>query len=233
MRLLLILLVFGNLLAFIVAGGWLGASHSVPGDDAAHQPLSPDRIRLVSRGEPPVVVSPAVPVKEEVVCYDWSGLTAEQVKAGRAAAEGRGLTITVKEQAVSKSEWWLHVPPMSGGKVAAEKKVNEFKSLGVKSARVEAVEEGARFAVTLGVFATEAEASKVLAGLRQKGVRSAVLSERALGEATEAWSVRGTAGALEALGQALGTSPAIACEVAATAVPVVVPAAAVAQNPKP
>lgn len=212
MRLLVILFVFGNLLAFVVSGGWLGTSKPLPGDDAAHQPLSPDRIRLVSRGDPPPVVRPEAQTKEELACREWSGLTAEQVKAGHVAAEGRGLSIAVKEQAPGKTEWWLHVPPLPGGHVAAERKVAEFKALGVKSARVEAPDDGARFAVTLGVFTTESEAAKALGGLRQKGVRSATLVERSVSAVSESWIVRGAAGALDALGQALGSAVANACE---------------------
>ena len=77
-RSLIIILVLANLLVFAMSAGWLGSTGATGATSVdaveAHRPLSPDRIRIVSRGEPPPIVE--LPKQ----CMEWIELKPQGAK---------------------------------------------------------------------------------------------------------------------------------------------------------
>ena len=174
MRSFVFLLVLGNILIFALSAGWFGGgagdgAAAMPAENSeAHVPLSPDRIKIVSRGEPPPI--PEQPKQ----CLDWRNLPAPQVAALEKLAAGNKLLSLIREETQAASaSYWAYIPAPTGGKAASEKKALELKTMGVKSYQL--VQEGVAdlWAISLGVFDSEQAAAEALAAFKKAGVRSA------------------------------------------------------------
>lgn len=167
-RSLVFLLVFGNIIVFALSAGWFGGGATPSSPVAGHQPLSPERIRIVSRGEPP----PLVPKLRQ--CIEWRELAGGQAAAiEKLAAAHKDLALEREETRAASRSHRVFIPVAKGGKTAGEKKVAELKTLGVKNFRL--VEDGAddAWAVVLGTYDSELKARDALAAFRKSGVRSA------------------------------------------------------------
>jgi hypothetical protein len=75
------------------------------------------------------------------------------------------------------NSWLVYIPPQ-GGKEGADRKAAELRALGVTSFYVMQGESPLRWALSLGVFKTEAGAQTLLAQLNKQGVRSARVAPR-------------------------------------------------------
>ncbi|HEV7817116.1 MAG TPA: SPOR domain-containing protein [Janthinobacterium sp.] len=75
------------------------------------------------------------------------------------------------------SSYIVHIPPQ-GSKEGADKKTAELKQLGVTNYFVISDNTALRWAISLGVFKTEAAAQTLLASLLKQGVHSARVSPR-------------------------------------------------------
>lgn len=75
------------------------------------------------------------------------------------------------------SSYLVYVPPQ-GGKEGADRKAAELRGLGVTSLYVMQGESPLKWALSLGVFKTEAGAQTLLAQLNKQGVRSARVAPR-------------------------------------------------------
>lgn len=175
-RSLIIILVFANLLVFAMSAGWLGSTGATGATSVdaveAHRPLSPDRIRIVSRGEPPPIVE--LPKQ----CMEWIELgPAKLAQLEKLAASNKLLNLLREETQAAEIEQRVFIPLPTGGKPAAEKKAAELKKLGVKNFQLER-EGNDKWTVLLGVYGTEAEADAGLAAIQKFGVRSAVRGPR-------------------------------------------------------
>lgn len=167
-RSLVFLLVFSNLIMFALSAGWFGGGATPAAPVPGHQALSPERIRIVSRGEPP----PLLPKVRQ--CVEWKGLAGSQAAAiERAAANHKDLALVREETQAASRSYWVYIPIAKGGRAAGEKKAAELKPLGVKSYRL--VEDGAdgSWAISLGTYDSEAKARDALAAFKKSGVRSA------------------------------------------------------------
>lgn len=166
-RALVFLLVFGNIIVFALSAGWFGGAMP-SGPVAGHQPLSPERIRIVSRGEPP----PLVPKPRQ--CLEWTALAGAQAAAiEKAVAARQELALVREETRAATRSHRVFIPVPKGGKPAGEKKAAELKTLGVKNYRL--VEDGTNgaWAVVLGTYDSELKARDALAAFKKSGVRSA------------------------------------------------------------
>lgn len=167
-RSLVILLVFGNIIVFALSAGWFGDAATPSNPVVGHRPLSPERIRIVSRGEPP----PLLPKLRQ--CIEWKDLAPPQANAiERVAAGHKDLALVREETLAASRNYWVYIPVAKGGRAAAEKKAAELKALGVKSFRL--VQDGAdgAWAVSLGVYDSEAKSREAHAAFKKSGVRSA------------------------------------------------------------
>lgn len=170
LRVLVFLLVFGNILLFALAGGWLGGDNGNAGEGESRQPLSPDRIKIVARGDPPPL--PAPPVR----CLVWNDIPAGQIADVEAlAAQHKSLRVSAEKTQEASERFRVYIPPLNGGKTAADKKVAELKSLGIKGFQLEAAPGGDRWGILFGVFDDEASAKNTLDELKKAGVRSAAV----------------------------------------------------------
>jgi hypothetical protein len=77
--------------------------------------------------------------------------------------------------------YMVHIPPQ-GSKAAADKKAQELRDLGVTNFFIIKDSARMRWGISLGVFKSEVLAKKHLANLRKKGVRSARIVARSVGE---------------------------------------------------
>jgi len=80
-------------------------------------------------------------------------------------------------QAQDVNSWLVHIPPQ-GSKEAADRKAGELRGLGVSDFYVIQGDTPLRYAISLGLFKTEAGAQALVAQLAKQGVRSARIAPR-------------------------------------------------------
>lgn len=198
MRLLVFLLVLANVLFYAFSEGYFGRSESPDAHRIAQQ-LTPERIKIVARGEqpatPPAPVAapvpapeakPAAPAVPEPVptpvvnaCSRWDLLPASD--ADRLAAlvtqKFPGFKVVRRIDPGEGNGWWVFIPPLPD-KAATEKKAGELRALGITDYFIIQEAGVSRFAISLGVFSTEKGGQDRLADVKEQGVRSARLSLR-------------------------------------------------------
>lgn len=219
MKALVFVLVLANLLFYAFSTGLIGTADVDEGVRLAQQ-VQPERIKIVARGEPPApAVAPAAvaepgpaPATEEEVpaaapasqaCLLWETLSLAEAERVSRVLGGGFDDFTAVRQATGGdgSGWWVHIPPLAN-KLAAEKKAQELKTLGVSEYFV-VLDGPVRHAISLGVFSSEKGGKERLAELQAQGVRSARLGIRPDKEGNLRLELRGPAGRLEALQAAL------------------------------
>lgn len=210
MRTLVFLLVLANLLFYAFSHGLFGAE--APLETASTQEISPQQVRILSRGEPPdanaaaektdtapataeadtnsaanaATPEPALAAKLDPVCLEWPGLPDAEKQALRQLAQTKFPAFVWKETPPPTHGWWVYIPPQAS-RAAADKKASELKALGIKDYFI--VQEGTqRNALSLGIFSSEKSAGEHLASLRAQGVRSAMLAPRP--DKNDAFTVR-------------------------------------------
>lgn len=182
MRWIFALLLLGNMAFF--------AAMQLPRDKASsdtmanHAPYLAERIRLITEDETPApaLSQPAPAPAAQQLCLEW-GLFADQELAHAKAAlkqlELGDSDISVRSATPKTSTWWVYIPPLKT-KQDANKKVEELKGLGIQDSFVMQDNNKWRYAVSLGVFSTEAAANKYLTQIREKNVQSAKAAPRNL-----------------------------------------------------
>lgn len=190
MKALVFVLVLGNLLFYAFSAGLFGRAEN-PDAGRVDQQVKPERLRIVSRGEPPAAppkpaptaLAESLPVapnepSDTLACLVWPRLpVVDAERLGRLLAE-RFPAYRVRQQEIAGegSGWWVYIPPLPD-KPAADRKMAELRALGV--ADFFSIPEGPlRFAISLGVFSSEKAAQDHLAALKAKGVRSAKAASR-------------------------------------------------------
>ncbi|RDE50570.1 MAG: SPOR domain-containing protein [Candidatus Accumulibacter meliphilus] len=199
MRITVFLLLLANLLLFVWTQGYLGASVN---PDARHlaQQLLPERVRIVSRGEPPptakkkteaekvvekVVASAAdnegdkKPVEKPVEsCQLWSKLAAGDAEQVERLLTERFTAFKGQRRNVGEiTGYWVFIPPLANREEAV-RKVAELQELGVTDYFIVPSSGSRPLAVSLGAYRGEEAARARLEALRAKGVRSARIGER-------------------------------------------------------
>lgn len=229
MKLLVFLLVLGNLLFYAFSTGLIGTSGG--GEEVrVGQQINPESIRIVARGDapPPVAATPATPEPEvekpaealpaspeaAPVCLAWAALAPVAAERVARVVSGGFADFKLERRPAGESTgWWVHIPPLVN-KAAADKKAQELKALGVSDYFV--VQEGAtRNAISLGIFSSEKGGRERLAELQAQGVRSAKLVPRPDKDGNQQIELRGPAdrraALLAALAEALPKTPPQDC----------------------
>jgi len=174
MRLAFLALLLANLLLFAWGQGYLGAADAGREPDRLRQQIEPDKLRILT-----AEVTPATSAATRL-CQRIEGLSAAAVetikKSGVAEAPGWQFTL-IPEKEISGH--WVVIAQLPS-RAVAEKKKTELRQLGVKEGQI--VEDAALgpFAVSLGVFRSQALAEELLQEVAKKGVRSAQLARREL-----------------------------------------------------
>lgn len=208
-RVLFLVLLLLNLLAFAFSRGWLGTPAPEGEPERLTNQLNPERIVLrpaetphaeeAKPKAPEPVPSPettqapapaAAPANDakapaakaanghDETCVALTGLS--EAQADNLAQNLRAATAAVRathETATAPSSWWVHIPA-SGGKEAAERRVAELRSLGIEDLFIMQEPGPNQYAVSLGLFKSEAKAQQHLAMLQNKRVRTAAIATR-------------------------------------------------------
>lgn len=185
------------LMILLIANGGFFAYHYLLGetDEAATQiallQISPGRIKSVNtesvatgmpvRGPaapaPVTAPTPAI-APAPAVCVEWGSFAGADVARADAAIAALGLAEAAVQRRVSDGDgYWVHMPPMKT-KAEVDRKVGELKALGVADFYVVQDAGQWRNAVSLGLFKSEEAADTQLAALRERGVRSAIITRR-------------------------------------------------------
>jgi hypothetical protein len=208
MRVLFLVLVLLNLLALASARGWLGTSPPQGEPERLSNQLNPERIVLrtdesgmadTSRaplqqltgdtqptagestplitGQEAAAAEPSAPVIDES-CIAYGGLTEPQAETlVQTALAGRSELRHERKTSTTPSAWWVRIPP-GGGREGAERRVAELRMLGIDDLFIVQEPGPNQFAVSLGLFKTEAKAQQHLAYLQGKRVRTASVTAR-------------------------------------------------------
>ncbi len=185
LRFLFILLLILNGLAFAATGGWLELRPPPHGEpDRILNQLNPERIRLAARSSRETPASAATQetpapaaAPENAVCAAWSGLSADEADKLASRLAEAGLSPRRSSTETPGATWWVRIPPQ-GSRDGAERKAKELRALGVTDLFIVQEAGPSQFAVSLGIFRTEAAANQQLAQLRTRGVRSADVEMR-------------------------------------------------------
>ena len=185
MRAFFLLLILANLL-FLAYVQVAGEEASIGSRIAALQ-ISPERIRIANKGDGPAAAAakgagPSLPTvlapKAPGACLEWSNIGGPDVAQAENALGELGIERGRIERVVADADgFWVHMPPLPG-KAEVDRKIGELKALGVHEFFV--VQEPGTWhnAISLGIFRSDEAANVFLTSLRQRGVRSAVITKR-------------------------------------------------------
>lgn len=165
-----LLLVFANLAFFAWARGYFGEGEPGREPQRLASQLAADKLRIVAvapAGDKAAAVTTAV-------CRLVTGLPLAAVEAFR--TELAGLSVDIKPVEESPS-FWVHIPPQPN-KAAADKKATELKALGIKDFYIVQDEGANRYAISLGLFKSEAAANEFLQSMAKRNVKSARIEVR-------------------------------------------------------
>ena len=183
MRAFVFLLILANLLFLAWTQGFLGSS-SGPDALRLQQQLRTDNVVIVARDVPP-----ELPVNNEKdgkaaekgvvnLCTRLDELPLADATRFEAALAGKMPTFKVaRTMTKGRASYLVYIPPQDS-KQDADKKAGELKKLNIPDFFVVQDDGPNRFAISLGIFSSEAAANEQYAKLRKKGVRSAKVGER-------------------------------------------------------
>ena len=188
MRAFFLLLVLVNLAYFaygrvVLEGG--GADGRIP-----QLQVAAERIKLLKATERVPADKPQVPRKAlppappktatvaPAACLEWGIFSGPGVaRAERALASLELPEGQVERTVTDAGGYWVYMPPLKN-KPEVDRKVRELRDLGVTEFFVVQDAGQWRNAISLGIFRTDEGAQAFLAGLKQRGVRSAIVTRR-------------------------------------------------------
>lgn len=180
MRILLLILLLANL-GFFAYHHLLGQADDAGAQIALLQ-INPEKIMPLAGGPvSAVAAAPAPAVTAEAppaACIEWGAFSGTDVARADAALAALALPAGAAQRRVSDVDgYWVHMPVLKT-KAEVDRKVGELKALGVEEFFV--VQEAGpwRNAVSLGLFKSEDAAKAALERLRERGVRSALVTRR-------------------------------------------------------
>ncbi len=217
LKLLVGLLVVGNIMLYAFNGGYLGAG-STEGREPARSLNGPDaqRIRLIdpatlargrqtaaaaaattgaTAGAPPVEATVAAAASQ---CIEVGNFDLAEARRFEQALTPLALGDRLSQRAIPDGERYIvYIPPLAD-KESADRKGAELRGLGVTDYFVFSDNSDLRFGISLGMFKSAEAANQHLANLARKGVRTAKVAARPSANARTAYQLRGLDGAAEA-----------------------------------
>jgi hypothetical protein len=174
MRLLFLLLLIVNL-GFFVYHHYLDEPADAAAQIASLQ-VSPEKIRMIAaNGAAVAAASNATP---PAACVEWGVFSGPDVARADGALAALALPADVLQRRVVDIDgYWVHMPVMKT-KPELDRKLGELKALGVTDFYVVQDAGVWRNAVSLGLFKSEDAANAELERLRQRGIRSALVTRR-------------------------------------------------------
>ncbi len=200
-----------NALVFAYAQGYLGQP-----DGGEREPqrlknqLAAERMAMLSAAEaraaadaaappapaqteaPPAEPAPAAPAAELIACTQAGAFAAADARRFATRVDRLALGTRVTRTSVPFQEITSHLVylPPSGGKEGADRRVAELKEKGVENFFVMQGDSPLKWAVSLGVFKTEAAAQTLTAALAKQGVRGVRVLPRGPQGARAVWQFR-------------------------------------------
>jgi hypothetical protein len=183
MRTVFLLLVLANL-AFFAWTNFVADLDTQSDPRPLARQVAPEKLRILppepaAKAGAPVASKPAAEAgPARIACLEWGGFSAaDATRAGEALAPlSLGNRIS-QRQVDDTANWWVYIPPRAN-KQDAQKKVGELKARGVDEYFIVQDEGPFQYALSLGVFKTEAAAQSRLEALRAKDVRTALVGKR-------------------------------------------------------
>jgi hypothetical protein len=197
MRAFVFLLILANLLFLAWTQGVLGSS-SNPDVFRIQQQLLADKIRIVSRDEPPdsaarteKVAAKPTESRGADVCILLNDLSVADSERFESQLSEKLPAFKVVRTLVSGStSYWISIPPLATKK-DADAKVAELKKLGVSDYYI-VQDPGPTFrAISLGLYSTRETANIRLEALRSKGIKTAKIVERNGRPSSSSLEIRG------------------------------------------
>lgn len=190
MRIFFLLLLLANL-GFFAYHHYLGEADETAAQIALLQ-INPEKISKVTASPvtPTRALAPPPASPVPAACVEWGVFSGAEVARAEAAFAALALPDAVTQRLVSDGNgYWVHMPPLKT-KAEVDRKVGELKALGVNDFFV--VQEAGpwRNAISLGLFKSEEAANAQLAVLRERGVRSAIVTRRENFLKQVSWLVR-------------------------------------------
>lgn len=188
MRAVFLLVVLANLAFFAWANFFSDADGQSDPRPLARQ-VAPEKLRVLpsvsagraAPGAPPKpAAEPPGPqaAAAKANCLELGAFAAADApRASEALAPLSLGTRLTQRQVDDSASWWVFIPPR-GSKQDAQKKAAELKARGVEEYFILQDEGPLRYALSLGVFKTEAAATSRLEALRAKGVKTAQVGPR-------------------------------------------------------
>lgn len=174
MRLLFLLLLLVNL-GFFAYHRFLDEPADAAAQIATLQ-VNPEKIRTVVADVSSVAA--AAPAPPPAACVEWGFFGGPDVARADGALAALALPAESLQRRVTDIDgYWVHMPVMKT-KPEVDRKLGELKALGITDFYVVQDAGPWRNAVSLGLFKSEDAANAELERLRQRGVRSAVVTRR-------------------------------------------------------
>ena len=180
MRLLFLMLVLLNAVAF----GYIRFAESRAGADnqLTLLQIAPEKMKLVKPAASTLPRTDASRAQPKLVCLEWGGFAADESARAGAALEKIGVTDKVSQRE-NADVYWVYIPPFKT-KADADKAAGELKARGITDVAVMPDIGQWQFALSLGMFKTQATANSYLGQLQQKGVRTALVGVRGVRSVT-------------------------------------------------
>ena len=188
MRAFFLLLLLANLAYFFY--GYVALEGGRSDGGIAQLQVEAERIKLVRAGDRPPAEKPSAPAKAAppaapitatatpAACLEWGNFAGPGIaRAELALAELQLAPGQIERVVLEAGGYWVHIPPLKN-KSEADRKVRELRDLGVTEFFVVQDAGQWRNAISLGIFRSEEAAQVFLAGLKQRGVRSAIAARR-------------------------------------------------------
>jgi hypothetical protein len=120
----------------------------------------------------------------QTACYEWSGFNMARVT--EAASLAQQINIKTQTNMTSSGQesvrYWIYKPPLATAE-AAQTKADELRKLGVEDFFIVQDDPKWRNAISFGVFRDEKLADKLMADLKNKGVKLLIKATRNGGQA--------------------------------------------------
>ncbi|MDR2092633.1 MAG: hypothetical protein LBP58_04870 [Azoarcus sp.] len=206
LRFLFILFLLLNILIFAAARGWLGFTPQPDKTDPEriNRQVHPDRIKVLSQTPPKVPTAapeapslpPPPPPPPAQTCLAWGGLSASQNNRLLSLFRAAGIQAKTRDVEIPAA-WKVRLPPLPT-REAAEILADSLVDLGIEKETLLVEETGPRkFAISLGVFANKANATRYLETIKAKGLHNAEIETRSTSERyIEATTIPATAEAI-------------------------------------
>lgn len=127
----------------------------------------------------PLVQAASAVTNAAPVCMEWGEFSGAELTRVTKFLAGLGLGSKLSQRQIEQvNGYWVYIPPLKD-KATVTQKLAQLKARGVEDYFVVQDDATLNNAISLGVFKTEEAAKKFLAELQGKGVRTALVGEKA------------------------------------------------------